>query len=366
MHARELLEVERVAAAVVVEMRRVGRRDGRAEQLAGLVARERAELAADHGRPRDRARSSAVRSRCGHLARPRGEGQQHAARRAAVARSVAEQLDRGGVAPVQVVEHQHERPRRARAARAARARRDSCGSARGATAGSRGRARRRESDGSTPASSPRTSSPRAARAAAARARGRTRRARRRRPRRAGRARAPTRSPRARCSRARRRGARARRAGASCRCPGSPISSISAGRPSSSSSRRARSGRARRRARPDVPPAEPMSPPPPRRAYPERVHPEDQGAGSGCCPDVRGGRAAAGLPHALLPPSPQASAGRVRRRVRLVQGLTTARCAGSRRSPRAAPAATPSGGTSRRPPRPRRSRSCPSSSPPAPR
>ena len=61
---RELLEVEGVAAAVVVEMRRRGRRDGGAEELPGLVARERAELAADDGLARS-ARSSAVRRRCG-------------------------------------------------------------------------------------------------------------------------------------------------------------------------------------------------------------------------------------------------------------------------------------------------------------
>ena len=100
--ARELLEVERVAATVAVD-----RRD-----------RSRFEIAQQHSRlnlaelaerdPADRWHRKCGRQPAGRLARPEGEREQH--RRTGTApQQCPDQLDRCGVAPVQVVEHEHER-----------------------------------------------------------------------------------------------------------------------------------------------------------------------------------------------------------------------------------------------------------------
>ena len=154
----ELLEIERVAAALGVEDARVDAIDRVAQQLARLVGAERAELDAGQQVRRASARSSAVDRRSGHVARTHGQRQEHRrGRRPAEQRS--EQLDRRRVGPVEVVEHEHERLRRPRAARAASARRGGCDSARaGARPGDRPRAS--SSDGKTCASSVRTSSSR--------------------------------------------------------------------------------------------------------------------------------------------------------------------------------------------------------------
>ena len=165
------------------------------------------------------------------LTRARGEREQHRRGRRAVQQR-AEQLDRRRVAPVEVVEHQHERLRPP-AARAARGRRGGCGSARAAAPPPGPRPARTARGTPSPARPGRR--PRARRAGAARGPGGTRRARRRRPRTAGRARAPSADPdKTRCPRASARAA----SSASRRVlpmPGSPTSSIATGRPSSTSS-----------------------------------------------------------------------------------------------------------------------------------
>ena len=100
--ARELLQVERVAAAVVVDG--VGRV---AEQPACLVAVQRSEL-----EPGQRARAVRALERrqqpLGHLARADGERDQHRPRGRAPQQR-ADQLERAGVGPVQIVEREHER-----------------------------------------------------------------------------------------------------------------------------------------------------------------------------------------------------------------------------------------------------------------
>ena len=100
--ARELLQVERVAAAVGVQ--RVG---GVADQFARLGLAQVAEL--DPGqvggalqRPREPLR---------HLARADGDREQHA-RGGRPSQQRAEQFDRAGIGPVQVVQDQHQRLRR--------------------------------------------------------------------------------------------------------------------------------------------------------------------------------------------------------------------------------------------------------------
>ncbi len=102
--ARELLEVEGIAAALLVER---GRVDAAAEQLARLLQRQRLEL-----EPREA--SGAVRALEGGrqalraLPRTDRHREEHGRRRRA-AQQGAEQLDRAGVGPVQVVEDQHQR-----------------------------------------------------------------------------------------------------------------------------------------------------------------------------------------------------------------------------------------------------------------
>jgi hypothetical protein len=102
--ARELLQEERVAAALLVE--RVGvRRAG--EQLARSVGVQRAERD-----PGDRAGPAGAlqrtRQALGDLVRPRRQREQdRAGQRPPQHR--AEQLDRAGVGPMHVVEHEHER-----------------------------------------------------------------------------------------------------------------------------------------------------------------------------------------------------------------------------------------------------------------
>ena len=105
---RQLLEVEGIAAALLVERVRVDRSP---EQLTRLLRGERVQL--DPGqqvgapRPFERARQA-----LGHVARTHGQREEDGrGRRTAQERS--QQLDRGRVGPVQVVEHEHERlPRR--------------------------------------------------------------------------------------------------------------------------------------------------------------------------------------------------------------------------------------------------------------
>ncbi len=99
---RELLEVERVAAAVEVDGRdRCGLEI--AQQLAGLRLAELAERDAADRRHRERGRQAG-----GRLARPEREREQHRHARTAPQQR-RDQLDRCGVAPVQVVQHEHER-----------------------------------------------------------------------------------------------------------------------------------------------------------------------------------------------------------------------------------------------------------------
>ena len=82
--------------------------NGRAEELVRLVAGECTEL--ETGR-----RSGALGAferggqTCRHLARTHGECEQHGSRRRP-AQQRAEQLDRRRIAPVQIVQHEHERP----------------------------------------------------------------------------------------------------------------------------------------------------------------------------------------------------------------------------------------------------------------
>ncbi len=187
--------------------------EARSEQLPGLGQRQGPELVTREPsgamRPLERGRESARR-----LAGPHRHRDQHRRRRQA-AQQRAEQLDRPGVGPVQVVQDQHERLARRPASPAGRAPRGGCGSARpGARRRHRCRVpRARETRARAPCEPSRPAAP----AVVGRVPRRTRRARRRRPRTAGRARARTRSRRAPAGRALRREPRARRAGASCRC-----------------------------------------------------------------------------------------------------------------------------------------------------
>ena len=105
--AGELLQVEGVAAARLVETVGVGSVGGVGQELAGLVARERRQVDADE-------RAGAVgalergREPLGHLAGPHGQRHEHRCSRGPVEQA-AEQLDRRRVGPVQVVQNQHER-----------------------------------------------------------------------------------------------------------------------------------------------------------------------------------------------------------------------------------------------------------------
>ena len=100
----ELLEIEGVATALLVEDV-----DPFAYQLASLRLRQGAELHAC-----ERAGAMSSLERCceplGQLVRPDGHGNEHGSGRRA-AQQRAEQLDRGRVRPVEVVEHEEEGPR---------------------------------------------------------------------------------------------------------------------------------------------------------------------------------------------------------------------------------------------------------------
>src|SRR4029077_18114688 len=100
----ELLEVEGIAAAVLVEDRRV---TCVADQLAGLLGAQRPHLDASHragaGRPFDGGPEPLA-----YLPWPYGEREQHS-RDGRSVEERAEQLDRCGIRPVDVVEHEHDR-----------------------------------------------------------------------------------------------------------------------------------------------------------------------------------------------------------------------------------------------------------------
>ena len=136
--ARELLQVERVAAALAVQ-ERLG---GGAEQRVGLRLRERAELdagdqpVAPGGLERG---EQAVRNLTG----AERERDQHPGGRRA-AQQVGDQLQRGVVGPVDVVEDEDDRLRPSPSAAAARARRGTRGSARPAGRRRRGPGGRRQ------------------------------------------------------------------------------------------------------------------------------------------------------------------------------------------------------------------------------
>ena len=283
--ARELLEVERVPAALRVERRGHGGADARAEQRARLVAAQRLELEAASACPARRARSSATASRSG-TCRGRSATTIRTARVGRAAQQRAEQLERPGVRPVQVVEQQHERLRRRQ-----RLQQPAEGAVRAVAIALRRRAGRRQRREHVRELGARLAR-RARRAGAARAPGRTRPGRRRRARTAARARAPTRCPPSTSQP--RRSARAP-SSASRRVlpmPGSPSSSSAAARPRSSSasdcSREPSSA-----ARPTIcstATAIALS-----RASITAARARNQGLRSGSRPDVRDGRAAQQAP-----------------------------------------------------------------------
>ena len=101
---RELLEVEGIAAAFLVE---AGRVCSVADQLAGLLGAERPKLdtrdRAGAVRPFDRGAEPV-----GHLPRPHGERDEYLRGRRSVEER-AEQLDRRRIRPVDVIEHEHHR-----------------------------------------------------------------------------------------------------------------------------------------------------------------------------------------------------------------------------------------------------------------
>ena len=102
--SRELLEVERVAAAVAVDRRHRSRIEP-GQQLARLGLVERRERDPSYRRHGERGRQG-----------PRGTSRAERERQQdgsldAATQQRREQLDRRAVAPVQVVEHEHERPR---------------------------------------------------------------------------------------------------------------------------------------------------------------------------------------------------------------------------------------------------------------
>ena len=99
--ARELLEVERVASAVTVD----GRDRARLEIAQQLPRLRLAELAERHAP--DRGHRERGRQPGGRLARPEGEREEDRRPRAAPQQR-PDQLDRCGVAPVQVVQHEHQ------------------------------------------------------------------------------------------------------------------------------------------------------------------------------------------------------------------------------------------------------------------
>ena len=183
------------------------------EELARLVARKCGELEAGR-RARPKGALDSCRQSLRHLPRTHRERQQHGSRRRAVEEG-SEQLDRGRIAPVKVIQQEHERLRSrqqleqlADGAVAAVALVRACDLVR------RGVRRQAGQDGGEVAAHIVCQH---SEVALARDLGRSRRARRRTPRTAGRARARRPSRRARSGRGRPRGGRARRAGGSCRC-----------------------------------------------------------------------------------------------------------------------------------------------------
>ena len=113
IRARELREIEGVAAALAVEVGAAGGGDAGAEQRPGLLGGQRRELELAHPAL---ARGGLERrgDPAGELARAVGERDQHLPPRRA-AQHVGEQLERGVVGPVQVVEHDHDRAARGEA-----------------------------------------------------------------------------------------------------------------------------------------------------------------------------------------------------------------------------------------------------------
>jgi hypothetical protein len=107
--ARELLEVERIAAALRVQHVGAHRVDVVAEQLGGFGAAQSRQLQARHGVvPCGTLERAAEPLR--QLPRPRRQCQQHRRRRRA-AQQRREQIDRRAVGPVHVVERQQQRRR---------------------------------------------------------------------------------------------------------------------------------------------------------------------------------------------------------------------------------------------------------------
>ena len=104
----ELLQVEGVAAAFPVEVIPEHRVDGAAEQLAGLGGREGRELDALSAAPSLCLLERGDEARGAH-ARPRREKHQDRPFERTV-EDVADQVDRGGIGPVKVIERDHERP----------------------------------------------------------------------------------------------------------------------------------------------------------------------------------------------------------------------------------------------------------------
>ncbi len=106
-HPGELLEIEGITAAVVIEGGNRRFIDARSDEFGGLVARERVKLDLGKGactaRWLERHRQAL---RC--LLGPQGQDEEHCGvGRPAEQRS--QQVDRGGVGPVDVVQHEHER-----------------------------------------------------------------------------------------------------------------------------------------------------------------------------------------------------------------------------------------------------------------
>ena len=226
------------------------------------------------------ARSSAVDRALRHVARTHGQRQKHRrGRRPAQERS--EQLDRRRVGPVQIVEHEHERLRRSRVARAASARHGGCDSARaGAPPGDRSRA---SSTKGRRARAPSERRRRGRRSDSGRALARTRRANPRTPRTASRARAPTPSLRGRGVLGRPRERRAPPRDASFRCPAHRRAGLRPSRLDRVRPGLDRANSAPRRARRGGRYAGPLLLLTQDKSGPQNH--KDQGAGSGCPPDV---------------------------------------------------------------------------------
>ncbi len=108
MGARELLEVERVASRLFVERVRPLTHDARAEERVGCLARETTELEAGQASVTVGALERR-RETFGRLARTLGQDQEDGSV-GRPAQQRREQLHRRGIGPVDVVEHEHQRP----------------------------------------------------------------------------------------------------------------------------------------------------------------------------------------------------------------------------------------------------------------